>query len=154
MESAVRVRADAHLTLHYCLRAEQSDGSMVEVISTAGQPPATLQMGSGQLSPGLESRLIDLREGEARTFQVPGDEAFGPRNETLVHSLERDLFDFHADPEGRGVAVGQTVALPGPGGGYIQGMLVSLDDERAVIDFNHPLAGRPVEFEVRILGVL
>ncbi|CAN5424583.1 peptidylprolyl isomerase [soil metagenome] len=154
MESAVRVTPAAHLTLHYRLRAEQADGQLVDVISTAGQSPATLQMGSGQLSPGLEARLIDLREGETRTFQLAGDEAFGPRNEELVQRLDRVAFDFHADPEQRGIVVGETVALPGPGGGYIQGLLVELDEDRAVIDFNHPLAGRPIEFEVRILGVL
>jgi FKBP-type peptidyl-prolyl cis-trans isomerase SlpA len=154
MESAVRVTPEAHLTLHYRLRAEQADGSLVDVISTHGQSPATLQLGSGQLSPGLEARLIDMKEGETRSFHLGADEAFGPRNEDLVQRLERGVFDFHADPEQRGVVVGETVALPGPGGGYIQGLLVALDDDRAIIDFNHPLAGRPIEFDVRILGVL
>ena len=143
------VDAGSFVTLHY--RIVLADGA--EVISTFGHNPATLSMGAGQLAPALEDRLIGLREGEAAAFDLPEDAAYGSRKQELVQTLSRALLDVHCDAEDP-YAPGDLVKFPAPNGGSFAGTLTSLTDQHAVLDFNHPLAGRALRFEVEIIGVM
>lgn len=141
----------SYLTLHYRLRLQ--DAGATEVVSTFGQQPATLQLGSGQLSPALEACLQGLGEGEERQFSLEPDRAFGPRNPDLVQKVTRLAYDEKIDPAGE-YAPGDQVPIPGPEGGYFQGVLKELTPQYALFDFNHPLAGMPVTFEVKIIGIM
>jgi FKBP-type peptidyl-prolyl cis-trans isomerase SlpA len=137
--------------LHYRLCLQ--DASATEVVSTYQQQPATLQLGSGQLSPGLEACLLGLSEGEEKQFSLASDQAFGPRNPELVQKVARPVYDEKIDPSGNYVP-GDQVPIPGPEGGYFQGVLKELTAHHALFDFNHPLAGMPVTFEVKIIGIM
>ncbi len=152
MNSERVVTPNAHLTLHYRL-AVGSGAQVRDLVTTFGQKPATLQLGCGQLSPGIEARLVGMREGEHTTLELAAGEAFGPRNPEYVQVVARRLYDEQIDPT-RAHAVGDLVEIPVPQGGFVQGTLKELSDERAVFDFNHPLAGQPVVFEVDIVGIL
>ncbi len=145
------VQPHSYLTLHYRLCLQDTAGT--EIVSTFGQPPATLQLGSGQLSPGLENRLLGLIEGSEQCFLLAGDEAFGPRSGDLVQKVTRLAYDEKIDPQGS-YAPGDQVPIPGPDGGYFQGVLKELTTQYALFDFNHPLAGVPVRFDVKIIGIL
>lgn len=152
MNSELVVTPNAHLTLHY--RLAVGVGAQVrELVTTFGQKPATLQLGCGQLSPGLEARLMGMREGDHAVLELAPGEAFGPRNPEYVQVFVRRVYDQQIDPT-HAHAVGDLVEIPVPQGGYVQGTLKELDDERAVFDFNHPLAGQPVTFEVDIVGII
>jgi FKBP-type peptidyl-prolyl cis-trans isomerase SlpA len=144
------VRPDSHLTLHYRLRYAQTQE---DVVSTFGGKPATLQMGLGQLAEPLEGCLIGLPEGAERRFELAPQQAFGPRNPELIQRLARSVLEQHAQP-GEQWHPGDLVEFPRPDGGRFAGVLTQIDDEHAVFDFNHPLAGRALVFEVQILGVL
>lgn len=153
--SAATVERGAFLTLHYRLFGPAGD-----VVNTFGGPPATLSMGAGQLSPALEERLLGLREGERRTFDIPAGEAFGQRNPDMVQWLARRELDELGDPEAT-YTVGEVAEFVTPDGqGQFAGVVVEVRDvamggDGAVLfDFNHPLAGRAVGFEVHILAVL
>ncbi len=146
------VTSNAHLTLHYRL-AVGMGASVRNLVTTFGQAPATLQLGSGQLSPGIEARLLGMREGEQATLELEPGEAFGPRNPEYVQSIVRRTYDEKIDPT-HAHAVGDLVEIPLPEGGYVQGTLKELTIEHAVFDFNHPLAGQPVTFEVQIIGII
>ncbi len=151
-EIPTRVGPGAHLTLHY--RVALAAGG-AEVISTFGGRPATLQMGSGQLAPALEQRLLGLAEGEEGRFELAPDEAYGRRHAELVQSFQRALFDANADLVNEGpYEPGDAVRFRGPGGEQVAGVIKSIDDERVVLDFNHPLADQAIVFEVRLLGVI
>lgn len=144
------VRADSYLTLHYRISlADTGD----DVISTFGDKPATLQLGLGQFAEPLERCLLDLPEGAERRFELSPDAAFGPRNPELVQRLARSVLDEHAAPDETWTP-GDLVDFPTPDGGRFAGVLKAIDDDSALFDFNHPLAGRPLVFEVRILGIL
>ena len=151
-EAAPVVARDSHLTLHYALRlTPQGD----EVISTFGGRPATLQLGAGQLAESLESLLVGMHEGSQRRFTLDGSAAFGERSPGLIQALSRSAFDANTDAATDGdYAAGDLVRIRGDGGEQVAGVIKSIDAERVVVDFNHPLAGRPVEFEVQILGIL
>ena len=139
----------AYLTLHY--RLASMDGR--DIVTTFDGTPATLQMGSGQLVPALEACLMGLPEGTQRSFDLPPGAAFGPRNPDLVQRVTRATLAENS-VEGEQYAVGDLVEFTAPGGGRFAGVLLEMRDDDALFDFNHPLAGQPVRFEVKLIGVL
>ena len=142
----------SHVTLHYRL-AVVTAGEEREVVSTLALKPATLQIGASQLAPPLEQRLIGLDEGAAATFELAPDEAYGRRNPELVQAVARGAFDANAEPNTQYLP-GDVVEFRSPTGERFSGVLKSMDSVRAVVDFNHPLAGLPLRFTVQVIGVL
>lgn len=152
--ASIRVQPGSLLTLHY--RLAGPDGR--DVINTFGGKPATLEVGAGQLAPGIEARLVGLAEGARTAFTLGADEAFGARNPQLVHWVSRTLLAEVGDPEAD-YRIGDVVRFPPPAGaaptaGGYAGMVRELRDDALLFDFNHPLAGQPVTFEVQLIGVL
>jgi FKBP-type peptidyl-prolyl cis-trans isomerase SlpA len=139
----------AYLTLHY--RLASADGA--DIVTTFHENPATLQLGTGQLAPFLEACLIGLPEGTHRTFDLQPENAFGPRNPELLQRVSRATLDENSD-RGEDYVIGDLVEFAAPGGGRFAGVLRALDAESALFDFNHPLAGQSVKFEVKIIGIL
>jgi len=147
-----RIAFDSHVTLHYRLTAV-IDGDELEVVSTLGGRPATLQLGGGHLAAGLEARLHGLGEGDEMTFELDPGEAFGERNPMLVQPLSRSAFDAGAGNE-TDCLPGDVVEFNSPDGRRVAGVLKERGARRVVVDFNHPLAGLPLRFAVRVIGVL
>jgi FKBP-type peptidyl-prolyl cis-trans isomerase SlpA len=146
------ISSGSHVTLHYRLAVLDEHGER-EVVSTLGGHPATLQVGGGQLAPDLERRLIGLAEGTCASFDLAPGQAFGQRSPDLIQSLTRTAFHENADP-GVEYSVGDVLEINMQSGSRLAGVLKAQDDDRVVIDFNHPLAGRPVRFSVQVIGVL
>ena len=147
-----RVETGSHVTLHYRL-AVVTDGEEREVVSTLTSRPATLQIGSGQLAPAIEARLVGLDEGAQAQFELSAGDAYGQRHPDLVQTRARATFDAHADPQTEYVA-GDIVEFNSDEGMRVSGVLKSLDQSQVVVDFNHPLAGLPLRFSAQIIGVL
>lgn len=143
------VTATAYLTLHY--RLASMDGQ--DIVTTFQGNPATLQMGTGQLAPFLESCLIGLPEGTHQTFALAPEQAFGPRNPDLIQRVSKSTLQENS-PEDAQYVIGDPVEFAAPGGGRFAGVLRSIDDDGALFDFNHPLAGQSLKFEVRIIGIM
>jgi FKBP-type peptidyl-prolyl cis-trans isomerase SlpA len=144
------IQPGSFLTLHY--RLSGPDGAAI--VSTFGGPPATLSLGTGELAPAMESRLIGLEEGAQARFEVPAGEAFGARNAELLQRVKRALLHELGDPDAE-YHVGDVVSFPTPaGGGAYAGVVREVGDDWLLFDFNHPLAGAPVTFEVQVIGVL
>ena len=145
-----KVEQGSFLTLHYRLAGPAGD-----VINTFEGRPATISVGTGELSPALEARLIGLAEGTRTTFEVPAGEAFGERNPEMQQWVAKKLLDAMGDPDER-YHVGEVVEFATPDGlGTYAGAVLEVREDGALrVDFNHPLAGRPVTFEVQIIGVL
>ena len=143
------VEPGSFLTLHYRLR----DGDGVAFIDTFATPPATLSLGSGELAPAMEARLLGLAEGSEKSFALAAGEAFGERDPALVHRVSRAALDAEGDADGD-YRVGDVVRFPAPDGQTIAGVVRAIDDDALVFDFNHPLAGRAVTFDVKLVGIL
>jgi FKBP-type peptidyl-prolyl cis-trans isomerase SlpA len=139
----------SYLTLHY--RISSMDGA--NIISTFEERPATLQLGTGQLAPSLEQCLIGLAEGAHKVFELLPGAAFGQRNPELVRRVSRSLLTEQSQA-GEEYAVGDFVEFNAPGGGKFAGVLRALESDHALFDFNHPLAGQAVKFEIKIIGVM
>ncbi len=147
------VRADSFLTLHYRLAGPAGD-----VVNTFADKPATLSLGTGELSPGIEQHLIGLAEGTRTTIELPAGVAFGTRNADMQQWVARKLLAQMGDPQ-EVYQVGDVVQFPTPDGqASFAGAVLQVNsgpDGRAVLfDFNHPLAGQPVTMEVHVIGVL
>lgn len=144
------VQTGSFLTLHYRLAGLAGD-----VINTFHDKPATLSLGAGELSPAVEEKLLGLPEGTHTTFELAAGEAFGERNPDMMQWVARKLMNELGDPHEQ-YAAGDVVQFPTPDGtGSYAGAVVQVREDGAVLfDFNHPLAGQPVTFEVRIIGVL
>lgn len=143
------VTESAYLTLHYRLATQ--DGA--DLITTFAGNPATLMMGSGQLAPFLETCLLGLPEGTHQTFQLAPAQAFGERNPELVRDVSRATLDENSAP-GADYQVGDLVDFAAPGGGRFAGVLRQFGEDAVTFDFNHPLAGQSLQFEVRLISVL
>ena len=143
------VTAGSFLTLHYRLAGPAGD-----IINTFQDKPATLSLGTGELSPAVEQRLIGMQEGAHATFELPAGDAFGDRNPEMQQWVARKLLAQMGDPDEQ-YAVGDVVQFPTPDGtGSYAGAVIESNETAVRFDFNHPLAGQPVSFEVHLIGVL
>jgi FKBP-type peptidyl-prolyl cis-trans isomerase SlpA len=150
-----RVQPGSFLTLHYRLAGPGGD-----IINTFKDKPATLTLGTGELAPAVEKRLVGLEEGAHATFEIPPGEAFGERNPEMVQWVARRLLNELGDPAEE-YEIGEVVQFPTPDGlgqyaGSVQRVGKDGDGkaDAVLFDFNHPLAGQPVTFEVQVIGVL
>jgi FKBP-type peptidyl-prolyl cis-trans isomerase SlpA len=144
------VQPGSFLTLHYRLAA--LDGAAV--VDTYADSPATLTLGSGELAPAMEARLIGLSEGAHASFELAPGEAFGMRNPDMLQRVKLALLHQLGDP-GASYAVGDVVQFPTPDGqGSYGGVVREVGSDWLLFDFNHPLAGQPLRFDVHVIGVL
>jgi FKBP-type peptidyl-prolyl cis-trans isomerase SlpA len=139
----------SYLTLHYRLASQGGE----DIVSTFKESPATLQFGMGQLAPFLENCLLGLPEGTHQTFDLPPEQAFGPRNPELIQRVSRATLRQNSQL-GEEYRIGDLVEFAAPGGGQFAGVLREIDEQGAIFDFNHPLAGQSLKFEVKIIGIL
>ncbi len=144
------IQPGSFVTLHY--RLAGPDGA--DIINTFADKPATLSLGEGQLAPAIERRLIGLAEGETTRIELDAGEAFGERNPQMLQRVSRSLLSQHGDADGL-YEVGDVVEFPAPdGAGRYAGVVREAAADWLLFDFNHPLAGQRVTFEVQVIGVL
>jgi len=133
------------VTLHLSLSLQ--DGTVVE--TTRDDEPLTFTLGDGTLVEGLELGLYGLKAGDTQRLVLYPEQAFGLHDPEKQHWLARSEFaaDLVLEP---GVIIGFDM----PSGEELSGTVMSLTDTRVEIDFNHPLAGRKVVYEVEIIEVI
>ena len=153
LSTPVCVEPGSFLTLHYRLAGPAGD-----VINTFGGKPATLTLGSGELSPPVETCLMGLAEGARATFALPAGAAFGDRNPAMLQWLARQVLAEMGEA-GAQYQVGDVVQFPTPDAqgqfaGAVRDLRQDQRGEAVLFDFNHPLAGKPVTFEVHVIGIL
>lgn len=126
--------------VHFCATV---DGVIVD--STIGKSPLLLTVGTGQVVPGFERALGSLEAGQAATITVPADAAYGEYDPRMVHDFPRSRFK-------RELRIGETIELQGPAEKQrIKGVVLRLDEDVVWLDFNHPLAGKDITFEIELL---
>ena len=143
------VTKSAYLTLHYRLASVGG----TDIVTTFNGNPATLMLGQGQLAPFLEDCLLGLPEGTHKSFELLPAQGFGECNPDLVRPVSRATLDENSVP-GADYKVGDLVDFAAPGGGRFAGVLRELGADSAMFDFNHPLAGQALTFEVKLISVL
>ncbi len=116
-----------------------------EVDSNFGGEPVDFVVGDGSLLPGFERLLFGMSAGQRRLFTVSPEDGFGQPNDNNVQYLPRSRFAADDDLE-----IGLVFSFADAGGGELPGLIVALDDDEVTVDFNHPLAGRNILFDVLV----
>ncbi|MBF8781956.1 FKBP-type peptidyl-prolyl cis-trans isomerase [Pseudomonas fulva] len=139
----IRIGQNTEVTLHFALRLENGD----TVDSTFDKAPATFKVGDGNLLPGFEAALFGFKAGDRRSLSIAPENAFGQPNPQNVQVMPRSQF---ADME---LSEGLLVIFNDAANTELPGIVKQFDDNQVTIDFNHPLAGKTLDFEVHVLAV-
>ncbi|WP_206613556.1 FKBP-type peptidyl-prolyl cis-trans isomerase [Parahaliea mediterranea] len=130
-------------TVYLNFSVSLEDGS--EVDSNFGGEPVNFSVGDGSLLPGFERCIFGMHPGQRQVFTVAPEDAFGQPNNNNVQVIPRSHFDDDVELE-----MGLVFSFADAGGGELPGLIVAFDDEEVTVDFNHPLAGRTILFDVHI----
>ncbi len=134
-----RVRLHLRLQLH--------DGTVVEDSFESGEP-LEFTLGDGTLVQGLELGLLGLGPGDEQTLTLAPEQAFGPHNPELVFEFPRSVF-----PSDMELQPGLVMTFDLGEVRDVPGMLLEVGDDKVTVDLNHPLAGKPVVYHVKVLEV-
>ena len=116
--------------------------------TSVGREPLNFTLGEGQMIPKFEQAVLGMKIGESKTFTIPADEAYGQYSDDLVLVVNREDLPTGLDPE-----VGQQLQMPLQGGGTSVGIVTNATDTTITIDFNYPLAGKDLTFEIKLVSI-
>jgi len=122
------------------------DGSVFDSSMVEGRQPLTVTLGQGQLIPGFEKGLIDMTVGETKTIEIEPSEAYGDVNEEMYQEVEKSVL-----PED--ISVGMILQATGPQGTF-NVLVKEVKETTAIIDGNHPLAGKKLFFDLEVVEVM
>jgi peptidylprolyl isomerase len=131
--------------VHY--RGTLEDGS--EFDSSEGRDPLRFSIGSGEVIQGFEDAVAGLEVGQSTTVTLPPEEAYGPRYEDAVQMVDAGEFAAGQEP-----FVGGMVSMVAPDGTHLAAEITSVAGREVVLDFNHPLAGKALTFELTLVEVI
>lgn len=124
-----------------------SDGNVFD--SSEGRDPLEFTLGSGQVIPGFDAAVSDLDLGDTATVTIPAADAYGEHSDEGLQTFPRDAFPPDADPE-----VGWAVELSGEDGQRVPATIAEVTAESITLDFNHPLAGQDLTFEITLVEIV
>ncbi|MFP5506691.1 MAG: peptidylprolyl isomerase [Gammaproteobacteria bacterium] len=139
-----QIQPGSRVRLHLAIRL--ADGTVVE--STFDDEPLELVIGDGTLVHGLEVALYGMRAGQRQSLTLHPEQAYGAHDREAVGWLPRAQF-----PAEMVLQPGSLVGFADPEGEEVAALVTAVEPERVQIDFNHPLAGKPIIFESEILSV-
>lgn len=139
----LRIGPDKEVTLHFALKLDNGD----VVDSTFDKQPATFKVGDGNLLPGFEQAIYGLKAGDKRSLPIAPEQGFGQGNPQNIQVMSRSQFQ---DME---LSEGLLVIFNDAANAELPGVVKAFDDKQVTIDFNHPLAGKALSFEVEIIAV-
>ncbi len=144
-ENELVIGENCEVIMHFDLKLE--DGSAADS-TRVNNKPAKLIIGDGSLTPNFESCLIGLKAGEKKSFTLEANDAFGMPNPDNVHHMDRTRF-----ASDMALEEGMIIAFAQPDGSEVPGIIRSIAGDSVTVDFNHPLAGQTVVFDVEIIDV-
>ncbi len=116
--------------------------------SSAGRDPLEFTLGDGMVIPGFESAVTGMTVGESKTFDIPSDQAYGPRRDEMVMQVDRNQFPDHIDPE-----VGQQLQMQQGNQAFVV-TVAEVNDDAVTLDGNHPLAGQDLTFTIELVEIV
>ena len=141
MSNELNISSNTKVSLNFSITLETGD----VVDSNFDRPPVSFVMGDGSLLPGFEACLLGLKQGDEAAFTIPPEDGFGEPQEANYQDIPRHTFSNDADLE-----IGMVFSFADAAGGELPGVVDSFDENTVRVNFNHPLAGRTLRFEVKI----
>jgi FKBP-type peptidyl-prolyl cis-trans isomerase SlyD len=133
------------VTLAYTLKV---DGKVVDTSEGPDGEPIQFIQGSGQIIPGLEKALYGLSVGDHKEVEVPPEEGYGERDPEAHTEMDRSEF-----PKNVPLKPGVELQLTDEGGQVFEARIESVEGETVHLDFNHPLAGKTLNFAVQVVAL-
>ena len=130
--------------VHYT--GKLNDGTVFD--SSEGRNPLSFTVGKGQVIPGFEKGVTNLELNKPKTITIPAAEAYGPTRKELVVELPRTQLPAKPEPK-----VGMGLMLRDPQGRNLPARITELKTDKVVLDLNHPLAGKDLTFEIKVVGI-
>ena len=134
----------SHVVMHFSLLLE--DGT--EIVSTFDDEPMAFTLGDGTMEPALETKLIGMNIGDEQALLLMGNDIYGERDGKNQQWIAKQ--DFPGTIE---LNEGNVIAFTTPAGDEVAGTLALIEDDRVMVDFNHPLSGRDFIFRTAILQI-
>jgi len=141
-----KIENGSQVSIHY--RGTFEDGTEFDSSQNHGGP-MTCQVGSGNLIAGFETALDGMTEGETKSVTISPEDAYGDVNPGAVQSVPRTVF-----PDDFELKEGATVYGTNAQGQEMMAKINSFDEDNAVLDFNHPMAGKTLNFEISVVEIL
>ncbi|NRP35598.1 FKBP-type 16 kDa peptidyl-prolyl cis-trans isomerase [Marinobacterium sp. xm-d-579] len=140
--SELTIEQGRKVTMHFAIKL--TDGQIVD--SNFEGSPVEFEVGDGNIPEGFEAALTGLKVGDHLDLTIDPERGFGQHNPSNIQTMKRsDFKDMELEP-------GLVISFQEPGG-ELPGVIVEFDDERVEVDFNHPLAGKTILFEVQVLNI-
>jgi FKBP-type peptidyl-prolyl cis-trans isomerase SlpA len=139
------IQANSTVIFHFDITL--ADGSAAESTRVHNKP-AKLQMGDGSLSPAFEAQLLGMTAGEKKSFTLAPEDAYGMPNPDNIYYVDRSKFSADAPAK-----VGAIIGFAMPDGSELPGLVRDVVGDSVTVDFNHPLAGQTLTFNVEIVQV-
>ena len=118
------------------------------VDSSEGREPLEYTQGNNMIIPGLESQLQGMKVGEKKTVVVGPEDAYGVVNQESIIEVPKAQLGENVDPQ-----VGMMLQMQTPSGQALAGKIIEVKDEAVLVDFNHPLAGQELTFDVEVVEI-
>lgn len=129
------------ISLEYTVFLE--DGTQVD--TNVGEAPLTFVLGAHQVFPALETALLGLKIGDTKEVLLKPDEAYGPIVQDAFREVSLEMIPAAHRQEGA------VLGLQDPAGGVYPIRVHEIKEEKAILDFNHPLAGKALRFDVKVV---
>ena len=144
--AGLKIQMGSRISLHFALLMPSGE----EIDTTRRGKPASLTLGDGNLLPGFEEALLGLSAGDDAQLVIPAEQAFGERVEANVRLMAKTLFaEFNSEEP---LEPGLVVSFQAPDG-ELPGVVKAVFEDTVQVDFNHPLSGKDITFDVSILSV-
>ena len=132
------------VVVHYT--GKLADGTVFD--SSRDRQPIQFKVGDGQVIPGVENAVVVMNAGDSKTAKIPSEEAYGPRRDDMVVTLDRSQLPADLDPK-----VGQRLELTQENDQTVLATITDLSEKNITLDGNHPLAGKELTFELELVQV-
>ncbi|MFZ6051518.1 FKBP-type peptidyl-prolyl cis-trans isomerase [Halocola ammonii] len=139
-----QVKENDTVKVHYT--GKLSNGEVFD--SSVDREPLEFTLGQGQIIPGFEKELIDMKVNEKKTFEISSDDAYGDVRKELIQEVPKDNLPPDIKPE-----VGMGLVSKTPEGQEMRLTVQEVKDDAIVVDANHPLAGKDLVFDIEVLEI-
>lgn len=139
-------QAQAGNTVKFHYTGKLDDGTVFD--SSAGGDPLEITVGNGEIIPGVDQALAGMSPGEEKEVTISADEAYGPHRSELIQEVERAQIPEHVD-----VSVGNRLQGKDPSGRTMHLTVIGASDDKVTLDANHPLAGKDLTFDLKVVDV-
>lgn len=130
--------------VHY--KGTLNDGELFD--SSEGREPLQFTVGEGQVIPGFDAAVLDMKVGDKKTVNIPVEEAYGPRNQDMLVQVPRTEFPEDVTPE-----VGMELQMSDNEGHVFPVVVAGVEEDHVILDANHPLAGEDLTFDLEMMGI-